>query len=194
MGRLVYSMMVSLDGFVETPSRSLDWVIVDEELHRFINGLARNHEMFVNGRRLYEVMRAWETLGEQPDLADYMVEFAEIWNSKPKVVFSSTLESVGPNARLIRDGDVGAELDRLKQESDGDLDIGGPMLAATAIRMGLVDEFRLFVQPVSLGEGSPFFPRDQRASLDLVDSQTFASGVAYLAYRPKIIDPIVAQS
>src|SRR6266508_2515233 len=142
MGRLVYSMMVSLDGFVETPSRSLDWVIVDEELHRFINGLARNHEMFVNGRRLYEVMRAWETLGEQPDLADYMVEFAEIWDSKPKVVFSSTLESVGPNARLIRDGDVGAELDRLKQESDGDLDIGGPMLAATAIRMGLVDEFR----------------------------------------------------
>jgi dihydrofolate reductase len=187
MGRLIYSMMVSLDGFVETPSRSLDWVIVDEELHRFINGLARNHEMFVNGRRLYEVMRAWETLGEQPDLADYMVEFAEIWNSKPKVVFSSTLESVGPNARLIRGGEVGAQLARLKEEADGDLDVGGPMLAATAIRLGLVDEFRLFVQPV-------FFPRDQRLSLDLVNSRTFASGVVYLAYRPKIIDPVVARS
>jgi dihydrofolate reductase len=158
MGRIVYSMMVSLDGFVETPSRSLDWVIVDEELHRFINGLARNHEMFVNGRRLYEVMRAWETLAEKPDLADYMVEFAEIWNSKPKVVFSSTLESIGPNARLIRGGDVGAELAQLKQESAGDLDIGGPMLAATAIRLGLVDEFRLFVPPVSLGEGTFILP------------------------------------
>jgi dihydrofolate reductase len=96
--------------------------------------------------------------------------------AKPKVVFSSTLESIGPNARLIRGGDVGAELAQLKQESAGDLDIGGPMLAATAIRLGLVDEFRLFVQPVSLGEGTPFFPRDERVSLDLVDSRMFASG------------------
>lgn len=184
MGRFVYSMMVSLDGFVETPSHSLDWVLIDEELHRFVNRQARNHELFVNGRRLYEVMRAWETLAKEPDLADYMVEFAEIWNSKPKVVFSSTLDSVGPGARLIRTPDVGAELKRLKQETDGDLDIGGPMLAATAIRLGLVDEFRMFVQPVSLGAGTPFLPRERKITLDLVATRRFTSGVVYLAYRP----------
>jgi dihydrofolate reductase len=183
MGRFVYSMMVSADGFVETPTHSLEWVIVDEELHRFINGLAQNHEGFVNGRRLYALMRSWETVTEQPDLADYMVEFAEIWNAKPKVVFSSTLEAVGPNARLIRTDDVGAELARLRDETTGDLDIGGPMLAGAAIRLGLIDEFRLFVQPAVLGDGTPFFPREEAIPLELIDTRRFTSGVVYLAYR-----------
>lgn len=185
MGRFVYSMLVSLDGFVETPDHSLDWVIVDEEFHRFVNAQAREHEAFVNGRRLYEVMRAWETLSEQPDLDDYMREFADIWNARPKIVFSSTLESVGPGARLIQTDAVGTELAKLKQETAGELDVGGPMLAATAIGKGLVDEYRLFVQPVSLGAGTPFFPRDVHLDLELIDTHRFSSGVVYLAYRPR---------
>jgi dihydrofolate reductase len=185
MGRFNYTMMVSLDGYVETASHSLDWVIVDEELHRFVNGQARDKVGFVCGRRLYEVLRVWDTLPQdQPDLADYMVEFAEVWNSKPKIVVSSTLESVGANASLVQTDNVGAELARLRDEADGDLDVGGPMLAATAIKRGLVDEFRLFVQPVGLGTGTPFFPSDAQVKLEFLDSRQFASGVVYLAYRP----------
>lgn len=186
MGRFIYSMLVSLDGFVETPSHSLDWVVIDEEFHRFVNAQARENEAFVNGRRLYEVMRAWETIREeQPDLPDYEVEFAEIWNAKPKIVFSSTLESIGPGATLIGTDAVGSKLTRLKEETAGDLDIGGPMLAATAIRLGLVDEYRLFVQPVVIGAGTPFFPRDVHLDLELIDTHRFTSGVMHVAYRPR---------
>ena len=186
MGRFVYSMLVSLDGFVETPDHKLDWAVIDEEFHRFVNAQAREHEALVNGRRLYGVMRWWETIREeQPDLPDYEAEFAEIWNAKPKIVFSSTLESVGPGARLIQTDVAGRELARLKEETAGDLDIGGPMLAATAIREGLVDEYRVFVQPVSIGAGTPFFPRDVHLDLELIDTHRFSSGVLYLAYRPR---------
>ena len=185
MARFVYSMMVSLDGFVETPDHSLDWVYVDGELHRFINAQARQHEMFVNGRRLYQVLRVWDTITtDQPDLADYMVEFAEVWNTKPKLVISSKLQEVGRNARIIHTPDVDSELRLLNQQTDGELDIGGPMLAATAIRLGLMSEFRLFVQPVSIGAGTPYFPRGVRLGLRLVDAYRFASGVVYLAYQP----------
>ena len=185
MGRFVYSMMVSLDGFMETPDHSLDWVIIDEELHRFVNAQAREHAAFVNGRRLYEVMRAWETLGQEPGTAGYMVEFAEIWNARPKIVISASLAEVGPGARLVQTDDVAAELARLKAATDGELDIGGPMLAGAAIRAGLGDEYRCFVQPVSLGAGTPFFPQGERLDLELVDTHRFASGVMYLAYRPR---------
>jgi dihydrofolate reductase len=190
MGRFVYSMQVSLDGFVETPDHSLDWVIVDEEFHRFVNGQARESVAFVNGRRMYEVLRAWDTVREeQPDLADYMVEFAEIWVAKPKIVFSSTLTEVGAGARLIQTSHVGGALARLKQETDGDLGIGGPMLAGAAIGLDLVDEYRLFVQPAAIGSGTPYFPARQRLDLKLVEEHRFRSGVVYLAYRPKDVDP-----
>ena len=143
MRSVIYSMMVSLDGFVETPDHSLDWVYVDGELHRFINAQARQHEMFVNGRRLYQVLRVWDTITtDQPDLADYMVEFAEVWNTKPKLVISSKLQEVGRNARIIHTPDVDSELRLLNQQTDGELDIGGPMLAATAIRLASPSEGR----------------------------------------------------
>jgi dihydrofolate reductase len=186
VGRYVYSMQVSLDGFIETTDRSLDWVIVDEGFHRFVNNQARDNEAFVNGRRLYEIMRAWETIGDQPDTADFMVEFAEIWNSKPKIVVSSSLTSVGPGARLLGTDNVDGDLERLRDTSTGDLDIGGATLAGTAIRLGLVDEYRQFIQPVVLGAGTPFFPPGEpRIDLELIDTHRFASGVVYVAYRPK---------
>jgi dihydrofolate reductase len=186
LGRYIYSMLVSIDGFVETTDRSLDWVIVDEEFHRFVNAQARQNEAFVNGRRMYGVMRAWETIRDDPDLAGYMVEFAEIWNSKPKIVFSQSLTEIGPGARLVGTDDLETELRRLRDESSGDLDIGGPMLAGSAIRLGLIEEYRLFVQPVALGAGTPYFPPGEaRVNLDLVETRRFESGVVYLAYRPR---------
>ncbi len=183
MGKLIYSMSVSLDGFVETPDHSLDWANVEQELHTWFNERAREADAFLYGRRLYEVMTAyWPTAEADPSATDFMLDFARIWNPKPKVVFSSTLASVNWNSRLVS-GDVSGELARLRTEFDGDLEVGGPTLASAFIRRGLVDEYRLLVHPVILGAGTPFFPQlDAPLRLRPTESRTFASGVRYLGY------------
>jgi dihydrofolate reductase len=186
MGRLIYSMNVSLDGYVETPDKSLDWTIVDEELHAWWNDRVRDADAFVYGRRLYELMAAhWPTAESDPATTPVMVDFARIWTAKPKVIFSTTLTDVDWNARLAR-GDVADELAKLRSEFDGDLDVGGPTLASAFIRRGLVDEYRLVVHPVVLGGGTPFFPPlETPLSLRLVDSRTFGSGAQYLGYSAR---------
>jgi dihydrofolate reductase len=183
MSRLIYSMMVSLDGFVETTDRSLDWVLVDEELHTFSNEQERELGAQLYGRRLYEVMAAyWPTADADPSLPAYMAEFARTWREKPKVVFSRTLDMVGWNSRLFR-GDAVEEVSRLKAQPGADLGIGGPTLASTLVRHDLVDEYRLLVQPVILGAGKPFLPAlDGVLELKLVETRTFSSGVVYLRY------------
>jgi dihydrofolate reductase len=184
MGRIVYSMSVSLDGFVETPSRSLDWVLIDEELHSVFNDEARQMSAFLYGRRLYELMADyWPTAEADPSATPAMVEFARIWKDKPKLVFSRTLQSVDWNSRLIHEGAVG-EIARLKAQPGFDMSVGGPNLAATLIPLGLIDEYRLFVHPAVLGAGTPFFPAlDQRIGLKLRETRTFGSGVVYLGYE-----------
>jgi dihydrofolate reductase len=185
MGKLIYSMNVSLDGYVETPDHDLDWTNVDDELHTWWNDQVRAADAFLYGRRLYEVMAAyWPTAGSDPAATEPMLDFARIWNPKPKVVFSSTLESVDWNSRLVS-GDVSQELARLRTEFHGDLDVGGPTLAAEFIRRGLIDEYRLLVHPVILGAGTPFFPElNTPIRLRLTESQRFGSGVLYLGYAP----------
>jgi len=184
VGRLVYSMSVSLDGFVETPSRSLDWVQVDEELHSFFNDEAREMGAFLYGRRMYELMTDyWPTAESDPSATPAMIEFAGIWKDKPKVVFSTTLEHVGWNGRLVR-GDAAEEVLRLKAQSGLDMDVGGPTTASTLMRRGMIDEYRLFVHPVILGAGTPFFPTlEDRIGLRLVETRTFGSGIVYLRYE-----------
>ena len=183
MGRLIYLMNVSLDGFVATPDDGLDWTVIDEELHTWFNHEARRTDASLYGRRLYQVMSAyWPTAESDPSATPAMVEFARIWNAKPKVVFSRTLETVAWNSRLVS-GDVGYELAKLRSEFDGDMDIGGPTLASAFIERGLVDEFRLVVHPVVLGKGKAFFPRLARAiGLRLTETRTFESGVVYVGY------------
>jgi dihydrofolate reductase len=183
MGRLIYLMNVSLDGFVETPDHSLDWTNVDEELHTWFNDELRRTDAELYGRRLYEVMAAyWPTAEADPSATDAMLDFARIWNAKPKIVFSTTLDAVDGNSRLVK-GDVGEHLARLRTEFDGDLSVGGPTLASAFIRRGLIDEYRLLVHPVVLGAGTPFFPTlDDRIGLRLTETRTFASGVVLLSY------------
>jgi dihydrofolate reductase len=183
MGRLIYGLSVSLDGFVETPSRSLDWVRVDEELHSFFNDQAREVSASLYGRRMYELMAGyWPTAESDPSATPAELEFARIWNDLPKIVFSRTLTSVGWNSRLVRDDPV-EEVRRLKAQPGFDMDVGGPTIAAPLIRAGLVDEFRIFLQPVVLGRGTRFFPdMADRIDVDLVETRTFGSGVVYLRY------------
>lgn len=183
MGRLVFSMSVSLDGFVDTPSHSLDWVLVDEELHSFFNDQSRELRASLYGRRMYEVMAAWQTMESDPSATPAMLEFARIWKGIERVVFSRTLDEVDPGSRLVRD-DALAEVARLKARPGYDMDVGGPTFASTLIRAGVVDEYRLFVHPVILGAGTRFFPPlEDRIGLRLCDTRTFGSGVVYLAYE-----------
>jgi dihydrofolate reductase len=183
MRKLIYSMGVSLDGFIAGPGGEIDWSAPDEELHRFHNQQAKEIGTHFCGRRLYEVMTYWETADQNPSMGEIELEFARIWQAMPKVVFSTTLEKVEGNARLAS-GDVAEEVAELKEQQGKDLAVGGAGLAAAFIELGLVDEYRLFVSPVILGGGTPYFPtQDERTDLELVERQTFGSRVVYLRYQ-----------
>ena len=184
MRKVIYSMNVSLDGFVEGPNRELDWSTPDEELHRFWNDQEREMGTSLYGRRLYELMAAyWPTADTDPSAPDYVVEFARIWRDKPKIVFSTTLEKVDWNSRLVRDN-VAEEVAKLKAQVGKNMEVAGPTLASTLVRLGLIDEYGPVVHPVVLGGGTPFFPAlDNRIILTLVETRTFGSGVVYLRYQ-----------
>jgi dihydrofolate reductase len=183
MRKLIYSMGVSLDGFIAGPNGEIDWSAPDEELHRFHNQQTREMGAHLCGRRLYEVMSFWETADENPSAPEHELEFARIWKNMPKIVFSKALEKVEGNARLVRDGVV-EEVAKLKEQPGKDLAVGGAGLASTFIKLGLIDEYRLFVSPVVLGGGTPYFPAlDERMNLELVETQTFGSRVVYVRYR-----------
>lgn len=185
MTKVIYSMSVSLDGFIAGSGGEIDWCGPDEELHRFHNERTRDLGAHLCGRRLYEVMTYWETAEESPSAAEHEIEFARIWKALPKVVFSRTLESVQGNWRLVREGVV-EEVARLKQQAGGDLGVGGAGVASTLIEANLIDEYSLFVCPVVLGGGTPYFPPLQdRIGLELVETRTFGSRVVHLRYlRP----------
>jgi dihydrofolate reductase len=176
-------MSVSLDGFIAGPGGEIDWSAPDDERHRFHNEQARELGAHLCGRALYETMLYWETADRDPALGATEREFAGIWQQLPKIVFSTTLETVEGNARLVT-GDVADEVARLKEEPGGDIAVGGAGLAASLVKLGLVDEYHLFVAPVVLGGGTPFFPAlEERIELELVETRTFASRVVYLRYR-----------
>ena len=178
-------MGVSLDGFIAGPGGEIDWGAPDEERHRFHNRQTREMGAHLCGRGLYEEMAYWETAEENRSLAEYELEFARIWKDMPKIVFSKTLEKVEGNPRLVRDG-VGEEVAKLKEQPGKDLAVGGAGLASTVMKLGLIDEYRLFVSPVVLGGGTPYFPAlDERINLELVETRTFGSRVVYLRYRRK---------
>src|SRR5215213_5470060 len=182
MGTVVYSMGVSLDGFIAGPGGEIDWTVPDEELMQFHNDQTRELGAHLCGRRLYEEMLVWETAAETRwDPRE--LEFARIWKALPKVVFSSTLDRVEGNARLATD-DVATEVAKLREQPDGNVAVGGAGLAATLVELDLIDEYRLFVYPVVLGGGTPYFPaRAERLNLELVETRTFGSRVVYLRYR-----------
>jgi len=183
MGRLIYTLNTSLDGFVETRDHSLDWSTADDELLAWFADRAHGLAASLYGRRLYELMSAyWPTAGDDPAATEPMREFGREWLRIPKIVFSSTLTAVDWNSRLVR-GDAGEELARLREEFDGDFEVAGPTLASEFVRRGLVDRYEVLVHPVILGGGTPYLPPlEARIRLRLTDTRTFASGVTYLGY------------
>jgi dihydrofolate reductase len=184
MRKLIYSMGVSLDGFIAGPAGEIDWTGPDEELHRFHNEQTRETGLHLCGRRLYEAMTYWETVDDSSPLPEHELEFARIWREMPKVVVSRTLEGVEGNATLVSGENVGEEVARLKRETGKDISVGGAGLASTFVELDLIDEYRPFVYPVVLGGGTPFLPpSDERIRLQLVESRQFGSGIVYLRYQ-----------
>jgi dihydrofolate reductase len=184
MRKLIYSMTVSLDGYIAGPDGEIDWSPPDEELHRFHNDEVRELAMHLLGRGLYETMVYWETADRDPSLPEYQREFAGIWQQLPKLVFSKTLDEVEGNSKLVREV-VPEELAELKEQPGKDLAVGGAGLASTFMKLGLIDDYRLFVSPVVLGGGTPYFPPlEERINLELVETRTFRSPAVYLRYRP----------
>jgi dihydrofolate reductase len=183
MARLIYTVIASLDGYVADEDGNFDWAAPDEEVHRFVNELERPVGTYLLGRRMYEVMRYWETAGATADQPAHMADFAQLWQAADKVVYSRTLEEPSTaRTRIERDFDPGA-VRRLKAAADRDLSVGGPALAAQALAAGLVDECRLFLSPVLVGGGNPAFPSKVRVPLELLEERRFGNGTVHLRYR-----------
>lgn len=185
MAKLTYSVITSLDGYVADENGRFDWAEPDEEVHTLINDLQRRVGTYLYGRRMYEVMVAWETItlaGQPPFIRD----FAETWRAADKIVYSTTLEEA-PSARTRIERDFDPEAVRqMKERAGRDLSVGGPHLAAQAIRAGLVDDCHLFVAPIVVGGGTRSLPNDVRLTLELLDEGRFAGGMVHLHYRTRI--------
>jgi len=185
MGTLAYAALTSLDGFIEDADGQFDWAEPDAEVHAFVNDLERDIGTALYGRRMYETMAVWQTMGEEADLPAVYQDYAEVWRAMDKVVYSTTLDDVWtPRTTLQREFDPDA-VRRLKEGADGGLSISGPGLAQHAFGAGLVDEVHLFVNPVAVGGGKPALPTSVRLDLELVDERRFASGVVHLHHRTR---------
>lgn len=183
MRNIVFSLGVSLDGFMEGPDHDISWHRIDDELHRHMNEWLVAAGGFLEGRVTWEGMAAvWPTAAQQPDFPESMREFGPIWTEMPKVVYSRTLEKADWNTRIARDVDPD-EVRALKEQPGGDLIVGGPDLAATFREHDLIDEYRVYVNPVLLGAGRRMFDEGRAPeNLRLVETRTFGVGVVLLRY------------
>ncbi|MGY1745023.1 dihydrofolate reductase family protein [Blastococcus sp. SYSU D00695] len=183
MRKVVVHMMLSLDGFFEGPGADLGWHCVDEEVHAEFNRMLATQSLFIEGRVTYELMEAfWPHADEDPENPRTMREFAGIWRSVPKLVYSRTLREVGPNAELRSEVDAD-EIRALKERPGGDMTLGGADLAQAFRRLDLVDEYRLYVNPVVIGRGRRLFePSDDRTDLELLGTRSFGNGLVELRH------------
>jgi len=185
MAKLVYSAIASLDGYVADEDGNFDWAAPDEEVHSFVNDLERKVGTYLYGRRMYEVMRYWETTQAVADRHPVEMDYARIWRAADKIVYSKTLEAVSTARTWIeRDFDPEA-VRRMKARAGRDISVGGPDLAAQAFEAGLVDECYLFVAPMVVGGGKRSLPDNVRLKLELLDERRFSSGMVYLYYRTR---------
>jgi dihydrofolate reductase len=182
MAKLIYLALTSLDGFVEDGDGKFDWAAPDEEVHAFVNDLARPIGTYLYGRRMYETMVFWETAPTLADQPPFVKDFAQIWRAADKIVYSTTLEAVSSaRTRIERDFDPEA-VRQMKSRVEHDITVGGPNLAAQAFKAGLIDECHLFLAPIVVGGGKRSLPGN-RLELELLDERRFGKGMVHLHYR-----------
>ena len=186
MAKLIYSAITSLDGYVADEAGNFDWAAPDEELHAFVNDLERPVGTYLYGRRMYEVMAYWETAHTLAAEPAVIKDYAAIWQAADKIVYTSSLgAATTARTRLERDFDPDA-VRQLKARAESDISVGGPHLAAQAIKSGLVDEYQLFFSPIVVGGGNQALPDGVSVRLELIDEHRFKNGVVYLHYRTGI--------
>ena len=183
MGKLIYAINTSLDGFTEDATGSFDWSVPDEDVHEFYNDMMRGVGTQLLGRRMYETMAVWETDPAFAEESAVLADFAAAWCDSDKLVYSTTLtDPVTKRTRIVPTFDAD-EVRAVKEASSGDVLVGGPGLAAHALHAGVVDEVRLVLSPVVVGAGKPAFPTDLRLDLELVHERRFGNGAVHVAYR-----------
>ncbi len=185
MAKLIYSAITSLDGYIADKDGNFDWAVPDKEVHTFINNLEQPVGTYLYGRRMYEVMVGWETWLSRADQPLFMQDYAKIWKAADKIVYSKTLETISSaRTRIERDFDLEA-VRQMKARAGHDITVGGPNLAAQAIKAGLVDEYRLIVVPMVVGGGKQFLPNNVQLKLELMDERRFGNGMVHLRYRTR---------
>jgi dihydrofolate reductase len=182
VAKLVYSAIASLDLYVADEEGRFDWAAPDEEVHAFVNELERPIGTYLYGRRMYEVMGVWETWPREGD-SPVARDFASLWRAADKVVYSTTLDAVASRRTRLEHSFDPTAVRELKESAERDISVGGPTLAAAALRAGLVDELHLFLTPVVVGGGTAALPAGIRVRLELLDERRFRSGVVYVRYR-----------
>ena len=183
MARIVYSMMVSLDGFIAGPNGDIGLPVPEAALHQHFNEMMEQTSMELCGRRMYEVMRFWDSPEREASDSRIERDFARAWQETPKIVFSTTLREVGPNARLVN-SDAKNEEASLKLKTDGYISVAGANLAAHLARANLIDEYRLYMHPVVLGGGKPYFQSGLSLALKPLGTESLPQGVTLLRYAP----------
>ena len=183
MAKLIYVSNVSLDGYIEDEHGSFDWTAPDDELFAFITDLVRPVGTYLYGRRMYEAMAPWETDPALAAQSELMADFASVWQTAGKVVYSTTLDAMSTAKTRLEHNFAATSVGDMKASATADLTVGGPNLAAHALKAGLVDECHLFIRPVLIGGGKPALPSHTRAELELLDDRRLSKGVVYLRYR-----------
>jgi dihydrofolate reductase len=186
VAKLIYSAITSLDGYMADEDGNFDWAEPDEEVHTFVNELERAVGTYLYGRRMYEVMVYWETAHTVADQPPFIQDYARIWQEADKIVHSHSLEKVSSARTRIERNFVPEAIRRMKADAERDISVGGPDLAAQAIRAGLVDEYHLFLTPIVVGGGKQSLPDNVRVRLELLDERRFGNGVVHLHYRTRM--------
>jgi dihydrofolate reductase len=186
VARLIYSAITSLDGYTTDEEGNFDWAAPDQEVHTFVNDLERPIGTYLYGRRMYETMVYWETAHTLPGQPAVVNDFAELWQAADKIVYSKTLKAVSSARTRIEQHFDPEAVRQMKSTAGRDMSVGGPDLAAQAIKAGLVDEFHLLVAPIIVGGGKRSLPDNMRLKLELLHERRFGSGVVYLRYRTTI--------
>ena len=185
MAKLIYSALTSLDGYIADEDGNFDWAAPDEEVHTFVNDLERKVGTYLYGRRMYEVMRYWETTQAVADRHPVEMDYARIGRAGDKIVYSKTLETVSSARTRIERSFDPEVVRRMKGQAERDISVGGPDLAAHAFGARLVDECHLFLTPIVIGGGKRALPESVRVGLELLDERRFGNGMVYLRYRTK---------
>jgi dihydrofolate reductase len=183
MGRIVYGMLVSLDGYITSPNGEIGVATPSAELHWYFNGVMKRTAISLYGRRMYETMKVWQDWDGKPGVPEVEADFAAAWRAVPKVVVSTTLKEVGPNARLVNDN-VEATIRALKAEAPGNIAVSGARLAGSLSRLGLIDEYQLFLHPAVFGGGIAFFEAGTPLALKPLGREELPQGVTLLRYAP----------